>query len=56
MDAYRITDVNENKAKSDEVILKVDHLCMYFGKGGYVKKAVNDVSFEIKKGEVRLPA
>ena len=42
----------ENKAKSDEVILKVDHLCMFFGKGGYVKKAVNDVSFEIKKGEV----
>ncbi len=38
---------NEN-----EVILKVDHLCMYFGKGNYVKKAVNDVSFDIKKGEV----
>ena len=37
---------------SDEVILKVEHLCMYFGKGNYVKKAVNDVSFEIKKGEV----
>ncbi|MBR6477188.1 MAG: ATP-binding cassette domain-containing protein, partial [Lachnospiraceae bacterium] len=25
---------------------------MYFGKGSYVKKAVNDVSFEIRKGEV----
>jgi len=37
---------------SDEVILKVEHLCMYFGKGNYVKKAVNDVSFDIKKGEV----
>jgi len=35
-----------------ETILKVEHLCMYFGKGDYVKKAVNDVSFDIKKGEV----
>ncbi len=37
---------------NDEVILKVDHLSMYFGKFGFVKKAVNDVSFDIKKGEV----
>ena len=37
---------------SDETILKVEHLCMYFGKGNYVKKAVNDVSFDVKKGEV----
>ncbi len=35
-----------------ESILKVDHLSMYFGKGGYVKKAVNNVSFDVKKGEV----
>lgn len=35
----------ENK---DEVLLKVDHLCQYFS--GF--KAVDDVSFEIKKGEV----
>jgi oligopeptide transport system ATP-binding protein len=32
----------------DEVLLKVDHLCQYFGP----TKAVDDVSFEIKKGEV----
>ena len=37
---------------SNEVLLKVEHLSMYFGKGDYVLKAVNDVSFDIKKGEV----
>ena len=42
----------EKSTVSDETILKVEHLCMYFGKGNYVKKAVNDVSFDIKKGEV----
>ena len=35
-----------------ETILKVEHLSMFFGKGRYVKKAVNDVSFDVKKGEV----
>ena len=37
---------------SDEVLLKVDHLCQYFKLGQSTLKAVNDVSFEIKKGEV----
>lgn len=32
----------------EEVLLKVEHLCQYFGR----TKAVDDVSFEIKKGEV----
>ena len=31
-----------------EVLLKVDHLCQYFG----FNKAVDDVSFEVRKGEV----
>lgn len=31
-----------------ETLLKVEHLCQYFGKN----KAVDDVSFEVKKGEV----
>ena len=31
-----------------EVLLKVDHLCQYFG----ANKAVDDVTFDIKKGEV----
>ncbi len=33
---------------NQEVLLKVDHLCQYFGR----TKAVDDVSFDIKKGEV----
>ena len=32
----------------DEVLLRVEHLCQYFGS----TKAVDDVSFDIKKGEV----
>ena len=33
---------------NQEVLLKVEHLCQYFGK----TKAVDDVSFEVHKGEV----
>ena len=35
-----------------EVLLKVENLCQYFKSGKYVNKAVNNVSFDIKKGEV----
>ena len=35
----------------NEVLLKVDHLCQYFRMGHKDLKAVDDVSFEIKKGE-----
>ena len=38
--------------KQDDVLLKVDHLTMSFGHGAFVKKAVNDVSFEVRRGEV----
>ncbi len=34
--------------QNDEVLLKVEHLCQYFGR----TKAVDDVSFDVKKGEV----
>ena len=34
-----------------EVLLKVEHLCQYFRLGRKDMKAVDDVSFEIKKGE-----
>ena len=34
-----------------EVLLKVEHLCQYFRLGRKDLKAVDDVSFEIKKGE-----
>lgn len=37
---------------NDEILLKVDHLCQYFKMGHSELKAVDDVSFEIKKGEV----
>ncbi len=43
-----------NEVKDErEVLLKVEHLCQYFkiGPGTYTK-AVDDVSFDIKKGEV----
>ncbi|MBR3742510.1 MAG: ATP-binding cassette domain-containing protein [Clostridia bacterium] len=33
-----------------ETLLKVEHLCQYFGRADF--KAVDDVSFDIKKGEV----
>ncbi len=36
----------------DEVLLRVENLCQYFKSGSYVNKAVNNVSFDIKKGEV----
>ncbi len=39
----------ENKS---EVLLKVDHLCQYFKTGTTEFKAVDDVSFDIKRGEV----
>ena len=35
-------------AEEKEVLLKVEHLCQYFKN----VKAVDDVSFDIKKGEV----
>lgn len=38
----------KNVASSQETLLKVDHLCQYFKEN----KAVDDVSFEVKKGEV----
>jgi len=34
-----------------EVLLKVEHLCQYFRLGRKDLKAVDDVSFEVKKGE-----
>ena len=37
---------------NQETLLKVEHLCQYFKAGSFETKAVDDVSFEIKKGEV----
>ena len=38
--------------QNQEVLLKVENLCQYFRSGKYENKAVNNVSFDIKKGEV----
>ena len=38
-------------ANNSEVLLKVEHLCQYFRLGRKDLKAVDDVSFEIHKGE-----
>lgn len=37
---------------NQESLLRVEHLCQYFKTGGTEFKAVDDVSFDIKKGEV----
>jgi len=37
---------------NQEVLLKVEHLCQYFRMGQAELKAVDNVSFDIKKGEV----
>ena len=38
--------------KTDDVLLKVENLCQYFKLGRSTLKAVNNVSFDIKRGEV----
>ena len=38
-------------SNNSEVLLKVDHLCQYFRLGRKDLKAVDDVSFEIRRGE-----
>ena len=37
---------------NQETLLKVENLCQYFGMQGSELKAVDNVSFDIKKGEV----
>lgn len=38
--------------KTQQPLLKVEHLCQYFRSGANVLKAVDDVNFEVYKGEV----
>ncbi len=35
-----------------DILLRVEHLCQYFGRGPVQVKAVDDVSFEVERGEV----
>ena len=43
---------NDKNVAENEVLLRVEHLCQYFGKEGSETRAVDDVSFQIHKGEV----
>ena len=52
MEKNKEKDFQKKSASSDEVLLKVEHLCQYFPMGSTELKAVDDVSFDIKKGEV----
>ena len=36
---------------SEQIVLEVKNLCKYFGRGEHLLKAVDDVSFYVKKGE-----
>ena len=46
-----MSSLNENQQQQD-VLLRVEHLCQYFKVKGHETRAVDDVSFDIKKGEV----
>ena len=41
-----------SQVENQEVLLRVENLCQYFKSGKYENKAVDNVSFDIKKGEV----
>ncbi len=43
-----MSNENESRNGQSETLLRVEHLCQYFG----ANKAVDDVSFEVKRGEV----
>lgn len=50
--AEDIKEENTSEANNNDVILKVENLCQYFKLGRSTLKAVNNVNFEIKRGEV----
>ena len=43
---------NAGIEEDEDILLRVNHLKQYFRSGDYINKAVDDVSFYIKKGEV----
>lgn len=45
-------DIKRTYEEDPEVLLRVEHLEQFFQSGKYVNRAVNDVSFTIKRGEV----
>ena len=53
-DTSRSADADTEELAEDEknALLRVSHLKQYFRSGSYINKAVDDVSFYVKKGEV----
>ena len=51
-ETQNVSEQAVNEASGDDVLLRVEHLSQYFGYGPGALKAVNNVSFDIKKGEV----
>jgi len=49
---FKKNDEEFSELNEDAPLLRVEHLSQHFGFGEYKTKAVDDVSFEIKKGEV----
>ena len=50
---HMIRKIDHSGIQEDpDVLLRVEHLCQYFRSGENVTKAVDDVSFFVKKGEV----
>ena len=47
-----VADNATDAVANDDVLLKVENLCQYFKLGRSTLKAVNNVSFDIKRGEV----
>ena len=47
-----VADNATDTVANDDVLLKVENLCQYFKLGRSTLKAVNNVSFDIKRGEV----
>ena len=43
-----MSNENTKQNEQNETLLRVEHLCQYFGSN----KAVDDVSFDVKRGEV----
>ena len=48
----RQTSADEAGTEEKDALLRVSHLKQYFRSGSYINKAVDDISFYVKKGEV----
>ncbi len=51
-EAASVEAPEQPEAFGEDVLLRVSHLKQYFSSGSYVNRAVDDISFYVKKGEV----